>query len=394
MSSGAISIVHTPLLRLNQIYAALNDCNRAVIGSCSEEELFPKICGAAVNAGRLKMAWIGKIDRASGGVVSVAEFGEGSEYVDGLAINTLQGDSLSSGPTGSAIRERRPVWCQDFQNDPTTAPWHERGRRFGWKASASLPLFRNGEAVAALTLYSDVRDAFDEPAQKLLVEMSLLVGHAMDHFVLENEKRSAQAELERYASRFHDISLKTVALVGAISEARDPYTAGHERRVAAVAAAIAEELRLEATRVEGIWVAAMMHDVGKIGVPIEILVTPARLDPVQFALVKTHPSKGFGILRNIEFPWPVAQVSLQHHERFDGSGYPQGLRGNEILEEARIVAVADVVQAMSSHRPYRPSLGVPAALDEIERGSGKLYDPAVADACLSLFRLKHYQIPD
>ena len=184
-------------------------------------------------------------------------------------------------------------------------------------------------------------------------------------------------------------------MISTIAELRDPFTHMHERRVSevAVATAIAEELRLDANRVEGIRIAAGLHDIGKIGTPAEIISKPGRLTPNEFEFIKLHAQQGYEILKGVNFPWPLAQVALQHHERLDGSGYPQGLKGDAIILEARIIAVADVVEAMASHRPYRQALGVEEALGEIERGRGVTFDPAVADACLRLFRDKGYKIP-
>lgn len=178
-----------------------------------------------------------------------------------------------------------------------------------------------------------------------------------------------------------------------ISEMRDPYTAGHERRVAEIAAAIGAELGFDADRQEGLQVAGHLHDIGKMTVPAEILSKPGKLRPAEYALIQEHAQASYDVLKGVEFPWPVAQIALQHHERMDGSGYPRGLMGDAILFDARIMAVADVVEAMSSHRPYRPGLGIEKALAEIERGSGTAYDADVASACLNLFREKNYTLP-
>lgn len=182
----------------------------------------------------------------------------------------------------------------------------------------------------------------------------------------------------------------TIDVIAATLESRDPYTAGHQRRVAHLAAAIAREMGMSAAQVEGIHFGALIHDLGKIRVPDELLCKPTRLTPAEFNLIKTHPDVGGDIIRGIDFPWPVATMIRQHHERMDGSGYPQGLKGDEILLEARILAVADTVEAMASHRPYRAGLGVEAALTEIERNSGKAFDPSVVQACLRLFRQQGY----
>jgi HD-GYP domain-containing protein (c-di-GMP phosphodiesterase class II) len=174
-------------------------------------------------------------------------------------------------------------------------------------------------------------------------------------------------------------------------EKRDPYTAGHQRRVADLARAIATQMGLSRIQINGIRIAGSIHDLGKICVPSDILSKPGRLTEHEFGIIKAHPEVGYDILKSIEFPWPIAQTIVQHHERLDGSGYPAGLTDNRIIVEARIVAVSDVVEAMSSHRPYRPALGIDMALDEIQKGRGTAYDPDAVDACISLFKTGHFQ---
>jgi HD-GYP domain-containing protein (c-di-GMP phosphodiesterase class II) len=161
--------------------------------------------------------------------------------------------------------------------------------------------------------------------------------------------------------------------------------------VADLARAIATEMKLPADQIDGLRMAGVVHDLGKISIPSEILAAPRKLTVIEFSLVKTHSQIGHDLIKDIEFPWPIAEMILQHHERLDGSGYPRGLRGEEIMIEARILMVADVVEAISSHRPYRPALGVDQALREIETGRGRTYDPAVVDACLRLFREKGFK---
>jgi HD-GYP domain-containing protein (c-di-GMP phosphodiesterase class II) len=183
----------------------------------------------------------------------------------------------------------------------------------------------------------------------------------------------------------------TQALANTV-EMRDPYTAGHQRRVSDLACAIATEMCLAAEQIDGIRITSVIHDIGKISVPAEILSKPTRLSNTEFNLIKQHSESGYGILKDIDFIWPVAQIVLQHHERINGSGYPRALKGEEILIEARILAVADVVEAMASHRPYRPGLGIDAALNEIEKNRGIFYDKTVADTCLILFREKGFKL--
>jgi PAS domain S-box-containing protein/putative nucleotidyltransferase with HDIG domain len=207
------------------------------------------------------------------------------------------------------------------------------------------------------------------------------------------ELRRAEGEIERTVAKLRRAARSAIEVVSTIGELRDPYTHGHERRVGEVATAIATEMGLPADRIEGVRVCAYLHDVGKIAVPAEILSKPTRLSATEFELVKQHAQQSYEILKRMEFPWPVAEAVWQHHERLDGSGYPRKLKGEEIILEARILAVADTVEAMASHRPYRPGLGVEAALAEIEANRGKLFDPTVVDACLRLFRTKGYRLP-
>lgn len=187
--------------------------------------------------------------------------------------------------------------------------------------------------------------------------------------------------------RTDELRASMLAFVTAIAstvEMRDPYTAGHQRRTAQLASAIARQLQLPDNQIEGLNLAGVMHDIGKIRIPAEILCKPGRLDALEFALIKLHPETGYEILKPIDFPWPIARTVLEHHERLDGTGYPHGLKGDEILLEAKILAVADVVEAMISHRPYRAGLGVDAAVNEISQHRGTLYEPSVVDACLLL----------
>lgn len=205
------------------------------------------------------------------------------------------------------------------------------------------------------------------------------------------ERKKAEARLQEANARLEKVLEGTLAVVEQIVEVSDPYTSGHQRRVAELAEAIARQMGLpEESCVSLIHTAAVIHDVGKTTIPAEILSKPGRLSPAEFALIKTHSKVGYDIIKRANLPDPVAEVVLQHHERLDGSGYPQGISGDEILPEAQILAVADVVEAMSSYRPYRPALGIDAALAEVTEGSGMRYHPEVVAACLKLFKEKGF----
>ena len=208
------------------------------------------------------------------------------------------------------------------------------------------------------------------------------------------QRKKAEEELGKSFVKLRDTLEATVRAIAVTVETRDPYTAGHQRRVADLSRAIAKEMGLTADQIEGVHMAGLIHDLGKIAVPTEILSKPARLTELEFELIKTHALVGHEILKDIGFPWPIARMILEHHERMDGSGYPGGLAGDRLLLESRILSVADVVESMASHRPYRPAIGFTSALQEIEKNRGILYDDAVVDACLRLIREKRFHFQE
>ena len=208
----------------------------------------------------------------------------------------------------------------------------------------------------------------------------------VDLTALNRVKKDLQKSLHNLKKTLDGIVL---ALMSAV-EMRDPYTAGHQNGVAKLACAIAKELGLNEHSIEGLRIGSLLHDIGKLNIPSEILTKPGGLSDIEYKLMQTHPQFGFEILRSINFPWPIAQMVLQHHEKIDGSGYPQGLTGDKIMLEAKILTVADVVEPMSSHRPYRPALGMDAALAEIKKGRGIFYDAEVADCCINLIEKKGF----
>ena len=217
------------------------------------------------------------------------------------------------------------------------------------------------------------------------LELSCLRHH------LERVVEERTAELRASEKKVRASLLDSIAIVAATAEMRDPYTAGHQRRAAEIAAAIAREMQLPEDQIEGLYLAGVVHDVGKIRIPLEILSKPSKLNELEFSLIKDHASSGHDILKAVEFPWPVAEIVWQHHERLDGSGYPRGLKGDQILLEARILAVADVVEAIMSDRPYRAGLGIDAALGEISLERGKAFCGEAVDACVRLFREQHWR---
>lgn len=214
-------------------------------------------------------------------------------------------------------------------------------------------------------------------------------------FALSNYWSSEQSrqQVQHYVSELEQAIKGTFHAVSHMVELRDPYTAGHEQRVGIIAKAIAKEMGLPDSQCDALELIGLVHDIGKISIPAEILSKPTRLSPMEQELVKGHAQAGYDILKNVHLDSPVAETILQHHERLDGSGYPRGLKGEEILLEARIIAVADVLEAMSSHRPYRPALGINAAIEELLRGRDKQYDAHVVDALMRLINEKNFHLP-
>lgn len=200
-----------------------------------------------------------------------------------------------------------------------------------------------------------------------------------------SEQKQAERERLRLSMNIKKMLLQTILVISRTVEIRDPYTAGHQRRVAHLAANIAKAIRLSEERMEGVVLGALIHDIGKIAVPSEILSRPGKLTDEDISYLQTHPRKGYNILKPVSFPWPIAEIAFQHHEHLDGSGYPQGLKDGEIIVEAEIVCVADVVESLTSHRPYRPARPVRSTLEHIISKAGTWYDPGIVNACCRLF---------
>ena len=240
-------------------------------------------------------------------------------------------------------------------------------------------LHKNGHLVPVEICYSILRDGGRVPSGILAVARNITARREAEEYRMASTRKMVDA-LEQ-----------TVQSLARFAEMRDSYTAGHQRRVAGLAVTIANKAGLHRDTVQGLGLAGLIHDIGKVRVPAEILTSPRSLSKAEVEIIRTHPSIGHEILSRIDFPWPIAEAVHQHHERLDGSGYPKGLVGRNIILEARILGVSDVVEAMASDRPYRPALGIDAALEEISEQRGALYDPFVVDACLEVFQRDGYR---
>jgi putative nucleotidyltransferase with HDIG domain len=281
---------------------------------------------------------------------------------------------------------------KDISTDPGFKPWRDEALQRGYASLITLPLTSDGKILGSLNVFAGEPDAFDREEITLLKELADDLAYGIRTQQIQHERDSAKSELENTLRDLRAMLSGTIEAMTLIVKSRDPYTASHEQRVADLARAIATEMGLPKDQITGIRMAGIIHDIGKMSVPSDILTKPIKLTVNEFGIIKAHPEVGYNILKEIEFPWPVAETVHQHHERLDGSGYPQGLSGADILLEAKIMAVADTVEAMASHRPYREALGIDAALEEIAAQRGLLYDAEAVDACIRLFKEKGFEL--
>ncbi|MEW5903252.1 MAG: HD domain-containing phosphohydrolase [Pseudomonadota bacterium] len=375
------------LQRVNRALRAISAGNQTLIHATDENTLLQEMCEVAVRIGGYRLAWIGyaheDVDKT---IQPMAQAGMQEGWPNPSPL-TWSEERHGSCPAGHSIISATPVIVQDILNDRALESWHENARQYGYASCIALPLMDGKQAFGTLVLFDDKVNAFDAKEVELLEEMTgdLAFG------ILTLRVKVAHREHEQ---RLQHNMLQTVEAIAGIVEMRDPYTSGHQKRVAELARAIAKQMGLSDEEQQVIHLAGLVHDLGKIRVPAEILSNPGRLSEIEYSLIKVHPQAGYDILKGIDFSWPIAQMVLQHHERMDGSGYPQGLKGEAILLGARILSVADVVEAMSSHRPYRAGLGMESALNEIAGGRGTRYDAPVVDACIALVRAGGYVLPE
>lgn len=380
------------LEKTNRALTTLSAGNMILVRAESEQELLQQVCEVIVKEGGFRMAWIGHAEHDEEKTVRpMAHAGAEGGYLGSVHVSWADNE-WGRGPTGRAIRTGRPSIVQNIAQDPDFGPWCKQALAHGYASAIALPLQSNKQTFGVLIIYSATAADFDEEEIRLLKEMAGDLAYGIMALRTRAERdRNEQALRESQAS-LREAMIGSITVASRTVEMRDPYTAGHQQRVAQLSVAIAREFGWPEERIEGLRLGAMIHDIGKINVPADILTNPGELSPIEFALVQSHAVTGYEILKDVRFPWPVADIAHQHHERLDGSGYPQGLKGDQICEEAKIVAVADVVEAMSSHRPYRPTLGMEATLAEIESGRGTLYDEKAVDACMHLIREKGFTL--
>ena len=379
------------LSKINLELTMLSDCIHAVVRAIDEQSLMQEVCKIIVEVGGYSMAWVGFAEQdQQKNVRPIAWLGENNGFVEGLNIS-WDDSERGRGPTGTAIRTNKPVVNENSGTNPTIALWRDELLKRNFHSSIALPLIYEGDVLGVLTIYAGEPDTFDKSEINLLMGLANDLAYGICALRTRIERIEAGKEIELHVDKLQKALSGTINVVASTVEVRDPYTAGHQRRVATLARAIAEEMDLPKHQVEGIFMAGVVHDLGKIYVPAEILSKPSRLNEIEFNLIRTHSQVGYDLLKTIDFPWPIAQIVHQHHEKLNGSGYPQGLSADQILIEAKIICVADVVEAMASHRPYRPAMGVDTALKHIQQESGTLYDTTAVAICTRLFAEKNFK---
>jgi len=379
------------LERVNKALQTLSAGNEALVRATDEIQLLEHICKVIQGIGGYTVAWVGYLE----GDTLHCKACSGKAGCNHESINLKNEDG---GPTPECLLNRvragEVIVMGNVCKECVCVSYMRLLQQDDINSVFAYPLESNGEIFGILAIYSKERDAFGTEEARLLRELGADLTFGIRTLRLHKEREQAVQDRERSAHMLEAAMIQSIGAIGNILEKRDPYTAGHQQRVSLLTVAIAQELGLDDQFVEGLKLGSNIHDIGKVYIPAEILNRPGKLTPEEFGIIKTHAQVGFDIVKDVSFPWPVAQMILQHHERIDGSGYPNGLKGDEIILEAKIMAVADVIEAMSSHRPYRAGLGIDMALQEIERGCGTSYDEAIVEVTLRLFREKGFTLDE
>jgi PAS domain S-box-containing protein len=380
------------LLTTARTLKALSWANQALARSMDEPVLVADVCKVGVEQGGYRMVWVGYAqDDESKSVTSVAFAGHEEGFLSEVRFTWSDEDAEHNGPPGMAIRTGEPVVVRYMETDSRYREFAKAAMARGYASVAALPLLdAKQRAFGAIMFIRGRTGEFQSGEMDLLRELASDLAYGIEALRTKELRIRFEADLFASNERLQALLKDVVEAMSRVVEVRDPYTQGHQERVAGLAVAIAEELGMDVAEIDGIDVAAHLHDLGKLSVPAEILTKPTALTDIEFQLIKEHSQAGYDILKDIGFARPVAEMVLEHHERLDGSGYPRGLKGDEIMLEARILAVADVVEAMASHRPYRPALSLEAAMAEVSDASR--FDPEVAGACVRLFESGRFSL--
>ena len=361
----------------------------ALSNTTSSSELMKDVCEAITKQEAYVLAWIGFSSNDAEKSVQVKGVGGvSSGYLEGISVSWSGSTSSGNGPIGRAIRTGKPWLISDTNADLNFAPWKDRAQKYGIHSVLAVPIKQSNKVIGALAIYSSVIYSFTDLEVHIFSNMAAELGFGFASFQKQEELTRQHLEQQIQEERLRASLTSTVEVMSKTMELRDPYTAGHQKNVATISCFIANKLGWSPDLIYGLRLAAMIHDIGKIAIPSEILTKPSKLSEFEGKLLQEHPENGYQLLKDIDFPWPIAEIVRQHHERIDGSGYPRGLKGDQILPEAQVLAVADTIEAMYSHRPYRPGLGLPSAIQVIKDGAGKTFNLEIANVAIDLFEGK------
>jgi len=367
--------------------SALSEAAAALARAESQDRLVEEVCNAIADQGPYILAWVGKAEDDANKTVSViGGAGSAAAYINNIAVSWSDQNITGMGPAGTCIRLGKPVIVVDTEVDPGFLAWREVARKFLIRSAVACSIQDGNHPFGCLVVYSNIPNAFGPDELLLFQSLAREIGFGIRAIDRQQKLDAEIHEKEIVQERLADALKATIEAMSKTMEWRDPYTAGHQKRVASISVAIAKKLEWSEESVQALYMAAMVHDIGKVAVPAEILTKPTRLTDLEMKMVQEHAATGYQILKDIPFPWPIAQMVHQHHERLDGSGYPLGLKGDEICQEARILAVADTLEAMATHRPYRASRGLMVAMDEIKTEAGIKLDAKVVQAVSDLVK--------
>lgn len=366
--------------------AAYKNASQVLLSAKTPQELIEGVCQGITHQNPFVLAWVGLTENNPEKTVVVAgASGSAKGYVNHIKVSWDGDAPEGQGPTGRCIRSQKSVVIPNVATDPRFKPWLESARKHHIQSSIAVPITDGHELYGALMVYASVPEAFGREEINLFQSLANEVSFALrmfrrnDLLEIERQKRN---ELEKRLQETLELTIE--ALVTTL-DSRDPYTAGHQMRVSKIAVAIAEELGWDEHTILGLRKAALVHDIGKISVPAELLTKPTKLSDTEKALINEHAEHGYQILKEIPFTNPVALAVRQHHERLDGSGYPAGLKGDQIIPQARVLAVADTLEAMSTNRPYRLAISLEETMEKINRDAGIKLDADIVAAANRLY---------
>lgn len=367
--------------------SALSEAAAALTRADTAGLLIQEVCAAIASQGPYVLAWVGKAEDDSNKTVKVmGGAGAALSYLNDLVVSWSEFNVTGLGPGGEAIRTGKSSVVDDAELDENFLSWRIRAREHGIRSAIGCPIPDGGgqHPFGVLLVYSKAPNAFGSSEVQLFESLAQEIGFGLRSIERQHKLDDQIHEKEQAQERLADALCSTIEAMSRTMEWRDPYTAGHQKRVALISVAIARKLGFSEESAQALYMAAIVHDIGKVSVPSEILTKPTRLTDPEMQMVKGHVEAGYQILKDIPFPWPIAEMVRQHHERLDGSGYPRGLKGDQICLEARILAVADTIESMATHRPYRAARGLDSAMEEVRAEAGSKLDTKVVDAAFEL----------